>query len=86
MEIVTGFTNKPAAAEYIDDKPGVMGRKRKQSSQKYGDWDIMEMQIYDTIDECNIELKEELKRKVLNRLSIEERNALGFYQRRTTYD
>jgi hypothetical protein len=39
------FSTRRLAEEYIDFKPGIMGRKLKWSEGQYGDWDIEELEI-----------------------------------------
>lgn len=39
------FLHKEHANAYIDKQPGVMGRRRKWSTEKYGDWEIKDVEI-----------------------------------------
>lgn len=71
------FTEREYAEDYIDSKPGVMGRRMKWSEQDYGDWTIKEVEV---LDYNPIEQERERKRlasQALRKLSIEEREALG---------
>ena len=34
------WKNKKEAENFIDQQPGVMGRRQKWSQDKYGDWEI----------------------------------------------
>lgn len=43
------FITRELAAEYIDSKPGIMGRRLKWSEGKYLDWDIKEIEVYESI-------------------------------------
>jgi hypothetical protein len=43
----SAFLSKKKAEEYVDEKPGVMGRKMKWSERKYGDWEIRTVQTKD---------------------------------------
>lgn len=71
------FSNRNHANTYIDNEPGVMGRREKWSEKKYGDWKVEELVVYDSITEKNLNDKEILRRKALSKLSKEEIEALG---------
>ncbi len=66
------FTTRQLAAEYIDSKPGIMGRMGKWSEDKYGDWKILEIEVIDHIPNES----QEKAKKVLNSLSLEEKREL----------
>lgn len=67
------FLNYQDAADYIDTKSGVMGRRAKWSKEKYGEWDIQEVHAltgpFDAVADA--------KRKALAKLTEEERKILG---------
>lgn len=67
------FANWQDAADYIDTKTGVMGRRAKWSKEKYGEWDIQKIEVltgpYDPIAAA--------KAKALAKLTSEERRILG---------
>lgn len=71
------FLHKEHAERYIDEQPGVMGRCRKWSQEKYGDWSIKPIEIidYDVIEEGVNKTK--LRLKALSKLTLEEKDALG---------
>jgi len=39
------FLDRKKAEEYIDSKPGVMGMSGPWSTQEFGDWDIVELDV-----------------------------------------
>lgn len=68
------FVNYQDAADYINSKPGVMGRRVKWTDAKYeGDWDIQPVNVltgpFDPVAAA--------KAKALAKLSPEERKLLG---------
>ena len=71
------FLHKKHAERYIDEQPGVMGRKSKWSQSKYGDWEIKVIEVidYDVIEEGL--KKVQLKMKALAKLTDEEKEILG---------
>ena len=71
------FTTRKVAAEYIDNKPGIMGRPGPWSNQDYGDWEIRPINVYETIETLNQAIKKDLKKSALSKLTNEEKEALG---------
>ncbi len=71
------FRHKEHAERYIDEQPGVMGRRSKWSQQKYGDWrmEAIELLEYDVIEEGLKKVKTKLN--ALAKLTDEEKEALG---------
>lgn len=67
------FVSREYAADYIDNMPGIMGRRAKWSKEKYGDWIIDEIEVREKPYDKNYELK----LKALAKLTKEERNILG---------
>lgn len=67
------FSTYELAAEYIDSKPGVMGRKGKWSTDRYGDWKIEKFKVYTSIESE----EDRARRKALAKLTDEERKLLG---------
>lgn len=71
------FLHKEHAERYVDEQPGVMGRRKKWSQLKYGDWHIKEIEVldYDVIEAG----QEKVKRKMaaLAKLTPEEKELLG---------
>lgn len=47
------FLHKEDAERYIDEQPGVMGRKAKWSQQKYGDWEIKAVKVHESYTTYN---------------------------------
>lgn len=78
MVIDKVFLHRKHAEEYIDDKPGIMGRQSDKgwSNEKYGDWDIEEWEVleYSLID---MEKEEQrLAKNAKSKLSNAEYKAL----------
>lgn len=71
------FLHKEHAERYIDEQPGVIGRRSKWSQQKYGDWGLKAIEVleYDVIEESVKKLKTKLN--ALDKLTDEEKEALG---------
>jgi len=71
------FLHKHDAARYIDNQPGVMGRRAKWSNEKYGDWTMKEVVVihYDVIEAGEKQVK--LKLAALAKLTAEEKELLG---------
>ena len=72
------FLHKEHAERYIDERPGIMGRRVKWSQQsEFGDWRIKQV---DVIDYDIVEVKankERIRQDALKKLSKEEKEALG---------
>ena len=78
------FKHQKDAAAYIDSKLGIMGRRPssgKWTTEKYGDWDIVEIEIHESLAafECAAETK--LRNQALAKLTPKKRKALGLSQR-----
>lgn len=71
------FLHKEHAERYIDEQPGVMGRRQKWSQQTYGDWYIKPIEVidYDVIEAGLKNVK--LRLSALSKLTDEEKSALG---------
>ena len=65
------------AKKYMDEQPGIMGRKGEWSKDRYGDWTIERVpviQSYSTKKDTDSLL---LREKALRKLTKEEKVALG---------
>lgn len=71
------FLHQEHAAEYIDAQPGVMGRRAKWSSERYGDWCLQCMEVHETSLIDAEKEREALRAKALSKLTTLEREALG---------
>jgi hypothetical protein len=71
------FLHRKHDARYIDDQPGVMGRRRKWSKEDFGDWYIKEIEVldFDVIDAGQETVR--LKMKALAKLTDEDKQILG---------
>lgn len=78
MVDVAAFSKESDARNFIDGKPGVMGRVLNWSKEKYGDWEADPITVYDTISEYEDDHTKLLKEKALAKLTSEERRILGF--------
>lgn len=71
------FLNREHAIEYMDAQPGVFGRKFKWSKNVHDDWDMIEIEILEySVFEAKAR-KEALRKQALEKLTPEEREALG---------
>jgi len=70
------FLHKDHANNYIDGKPGIMGRTAKWSQEKHGDWKVEEINVY----EYDVQEQEEKNKKdlqvVLSSLTTREYDLL----------
>lgn len=71
------WNNYEEAAKYIDNQPGIQGKKAKWSQSLYGDWEIKKMPIFQHIEDKQAIDNALLKQKALAKLTIEERKVLG---------
>jgi len=71
------FLNRQHAVEYIDVQPGVMGRRARWSLEKYGDWDVREIEVHERSLIDAAKERERIKAEALKKLSPTERAALG---------
>lgn len=71
------FLHREHAERYIDEQPGVMGRKAKWSQKKSGDWEIRTINVieHDVVEEKLT--RDKLKVKALSKLTEEEKEVLG---------
>lgn len=67
------FLSLKDANDFIDDQPGVMGRRSKWSKEKYGDWCVIELEVH----EGPFDKLAAAKKKALTKLTEEDRRALG---------
>ena len=83
MKLVTLFTKKGLADRHIDYRPGVMGRQAKQSEEEYCDWEVMELEVHDSLKgfdyygEPEKDKKERMHKEAIKKLTKEEKEALG---------
>jgi hypothetical protein len=71
------FLHEHHAAEYIDAQPGIMGRRGEWSKQKYGDWEMKRVFVYEhSVIEQERQLAA-LKETALAKLTVAEKEALG---------
>lgn len=77
MVIDKVFLHRKHAEDYIDEQPGIMGRKAKWSQEKYGDWTVETLEVleYDVVEAKK--RKENLREEALAKLSAEEKEVLG---------
>lgn len=72
MIVDCGFTNRKDAEDYIDPKPGIMGRTSEKgwSKEKYGDWEIEELMVFENLSEKTQYDDGHVKRAALAKLTI----------------
>lgn len=70
------FLHLKDAAGYIDDKPGVMGRRQKWSEIPHGDWNIRSLLVH----EGPFDPQAEARKQALAKLTMEERVLLGLVE------
>jgi hypothetical protein len=71
------FLHKEHADRYIDEQPGVMGLRGQWSQQKFGDWSVKAIEVFDfDVIEAGLE-KVKLRSKALSKLTPEEKLVLG---------
>lgn len=72
MVLDSVWKTRNLAEDYMDTKPGIMGRHARWSQDKYGDWTVQEQPVrdepYDPIAD--------IKKRALGKLSAEEIQAL----------
>lgn len=71
------FSSKQDAIDYIDRQSGIMGRKAKWSQEKYGDWVVKEITVFDSFEEADDFKQGETRRKILAKLTDAELKILG---------
>jgi hypothetical protein len=73
------FSRREDAAQYIDGKHGVMGRRpiTPWSQQPHGDWDIVEITVAETVEEVQRIMTNERRARALAKLTKDDREALG---------
>lgn len=75
------FLNKKDAEAHIDPQEGVMGRKApsgRWSQERYGDWDIVEVEVHASLSEFQENRERQLREEALASLTPRQRRALGF--------
>ena len=77
MVLDISFTTRAAAAEYIDAKPGVMGRKQKWSEEQHGDWMIKETLLLESVSEVGEVSAAQARQRALAKLTMKDREILG---------
>lgn len=71
------FHYRADAAAYIDQKPGIMGRKGKWSEEEYGDLQIKEMDVFESFSNMEEIVKAKSKAAALAKLTPAEKILLG---------
>lgn len=71
------FLHRQHAVEYVDAQPGVMGRRAKWSLEKYGDWEVRDIEVHEHSLIDAAKERERIKAAALKKLSAVEREALG---------
>jgi hypothetical protein len=71
------WDNWAECVKFMDKQTGIMGRKAKWSTQKYGDWRIEEHYIVSSEADMTEKQNHEIKQKALAKLTDEEKKALG---------
>ena len=71
------FLNLKDAKDYIDKQSGIMGRRDKWSEKKFGDWIVLEINVFRNLDEIEVFKHEKIKEKALAKLTQEEKEVLG---------
>lgn len=70
------FSKLNDANQYIDNKPGVMGRTSKWSTEKFGDWEVRVLSVVENEQVTEIEKQERIQ-KALSKLTDQEKADLG---------
>jgi hypothetical protein len=73
MVLDSVWKTRKLAEDYMDTKPGVMGRFARWSRGKFGDWLVDEQPVRDEPHDPIAEIK----KRALGKLSAEEISALG---------
>lgn len=71
------FSNKKDADAFVDEQPGVMGRTHQWSREKYGDWEVREIYVMESIEQAHEYIKDQTIRNALSKLTEEEKRALN---------
>ena len=76
---VTSFMVEEDAWSYANSKSGLMGRKCEDWRTYSGgqDWDVRQVNVYETLDESSEATKEDIKKKALAKLTTIEKAILG---------
>lgn len=69
--------NKVEVAKYIDCQEGVMGRRAKWSEMDHGDWTMERVELKNSYAKEFSKHMEKVRKKALQKLTDEEREALG---------
>lgn len=77
MVIDKVFFRKKDAHDYVDDQPGIMGRRAKWSEQTSGDWQVRPLEILEHSVVDYTKKMAKLKISALNKLTNDEIKALG---------
>lgn len=77
MVIDEVFLHKQDAIDYMDQQPGIMGRKAKWSEQKYGDWAVKAWDVQEGPLDLETKRKCEAIRRAWSKLTAEELKLLG---------
>lgn len=76
MVAVNAFSAKKDAEAFIDVQPGCMGRTHRWSQRS--DWAVRPMAVYDSLEEAVQGEQDEIRKNALNKLTEQEKKALGF--------
>ena len=80
MVPVITFLDEEDAWKYTNGKAGVMGCRPSSGSwrtERYGDWRVRSIQIFESLEEAGVVERAELREKALAKLTPEERAILG---------
>ena len=80
MVINCAFFKREEAEKYIDEQPGIMGRKSTKggwSKEKYGDWSVKELIVLESLEEASEIKTIKARERALQKLTLEERKLLG---------
>ncbi len=78
MILVTLIADHNEAVKYIEAQPDAWGRQREWRGNRYGDWELREHPVFESVTEIDDYKPEDIKNRVLAKLTPEERRALGF--------
>ena len=77
MRLDRVFLNREHAASYVDEQPGVFGRREKWSENDNGDWEIHEIELIDYDVTEKQKADEARRRELLDNLSDDDLRILG---------
>lgn len=71
------FLNKSDAKSYMNRQPGIMGRKKIWSNEKYGEWEICTLYLNECVADVDVNKRKRIKENALSKLSTKEKEILG---------